>query len=274
MTARLAWAAVFGLAVLWRPAAAETFNIRYEIYAGGFKALTLDTRAVMAERTYDVEVALKTAGWIDWMISFRQKVGSRGVTETATQPLLYQSEGVFLGKRRTTRLDYRADGGIETTLDPVNDNDENNQRTPVSEDMKPGTIDPVSVLVAANHAAARGDRPCSGKAPVYDGRRRFNLVMVDDGVTAVEPTQYSAFSGPAVRCRITMERLGGFMANPRFNPEAANRVHVVYLARFGERGLWFPVRLESESTYGNVVGHMTVIDAKVQPLGRTIRSAS
>jgi hypothetical protein len=140
--------------------------------------------------------------------------------------------------------------------------------------MKPGTIDPVSVLVAANHAVTKGDRPCSGKAPVFDGRRRFNLVMVDDGVAAVEPTQYSVFSGPAVRCRVTMERLGGFMSNPRFNAEAENRVHLLYLARFGERGLWFPVRLESESTYGNVVGHMIAIDAKVHPLGRTIRSAS
>jgi len=259
------------MVALWRPAAAETFNIRYEIYAGGFKALTLDTRAVLAERTYDIDVALKTAGWIDWLISFHQKLGSRGVTEASTQPLLYQSDGVFLGKRRTTRLDYRADGAIEAALNPPNENDE---RTPVPDSMKPGTIDPVSVLVAVNHAAAKGGLPCSGKAPVFDGRRRFNLVMVDDGVAPVEPTQYSPFSGPAVRCRITMERLGGFMPNPRFNPETENRVHVLYLARFGETGVWLPVRMESESTYGNVIGHMIAIDAKVQPLGRAIRSAS
>lgn len=271
MRTRSGYVAFLALLVFWRPAAAETFNIRYEIYAGGFKALTLDTRALLAERTYDVEIALKTAGWIDWLISFQQKLGSRGITEAATRPLLYQSEGVFLGKRRSIRLDYRADGAIETTLDP---SDEKDERTPLPDSMKPGTIDPVSVLVAANHAAAKGGLPCSGKAPVYDGRRRFNLVMVDDGVAVVEPTQYSRFSGPAVRCRITMERLGGFMPNPRFNPETENRVHVLYLARFGETGAWLPVRLESESTYGNVIGHMTAIDAKVQPLGRTIRSAS
>jgi hypothetical protein len=271
MTTRLAWAVIVGFGLLWRPAAAETFNIRYDIYAGGFKALGMDARVTLAERTYDVEVALKTAGWIDWMLGFNQRIGSRGIVEAAVRPLLYQSEGVFLGKRRTTRLDYRDDGRIEATMIPL---DEKDDRPPVPEAMKPGTIDPVSVLVAVNQAAAAGRLPCSGKAPVFDGRRRYNLAMEDGGVAAVAPTQYSTFTGPAVRCLITIERLGGFIPASRFNPETENRVHVVWLARFGESGTWLPVRLDSESTYGDVVGHLTAIDAKVQPLGRAIRSAS
>jgi hypothetical protein len=271
--AAAAWvgAAALGWLGVALPAAAETLGARYDIYAGGLRALSIEARAVLDERAYEVEASLKTTGLIDWLLRFTQKLEGRGNLAAVTpSPLVYLSDGTFFGTRRVTRLDYRGDGRIEADLKPANEDDD---RTPVTEAMKQGTIDPMSVFVALNRAAAEGGNPCAGKVPVFDGRRRFDLAFEEDGVAGVQPSQYTVFSGPALRCKVQMERLAGFQRNPRFNSPQP-RHHLLYVARFGERSLWLPVRLESESSFGNVVGHLVEVNAPTRPLGRAPRPAS
>ncbi len=263
--------AAIGLLAFASAAEAETIGARYEVYTGGFKALSIQARAAIGDRTYDVEANLKTTGAIDWILRFTQKVEGRGRIETTATPRLYISDGTFLGTPRLTRLDYRPDGGVDARLDPPNNDDDD--RTPVPEAMKAGTIDPITAFVALNRAAVASGSPCSGKVPIFDGRRRFNLVLEEDGVTAVEPSQYTAFSGPALRCKVHMERLAGFQRNPRFNARPPG-VSILYVARFGERETWLPVRLESDSGFGLVVGHLVEVDAPARPLGRGPRPAS
>ena len=95
----------------------------------------------------------------------------------------------------------------------------------------------------------------------------------DDGPSVVESSHYTVFSGPALRCKVQMERLAGFQQNPRFNARTP-RVSILYVARFGESGMWIPVRLESDSSFGLVIGHLVEVDAPVRPLGPGRRPAS
>ena len=270
--AALILGAILALLGPTRPVWAESISARFEIYTGGFKSLTIQARATADDRTYGVEASLKTTGMVDWVLRFSQKAEGRGETgETpSAQPLHYVADGTFFGSQRTSRLDYHHDGTVTTVLHPANDDDD---RTPVPDALKRGTLDPLSVFIALNRSAAGSGSPCAGKVPVYDGRRRYNLVLEDDGVGAVEKTQYTVFSGPALRCKVQMERLAGFQRNPRFDNQPP-RVSIVYVARFGERGWWLPVRLESESGFGYVVGHLVEVDAPVRPLGRGTRPAS
>ncbi len=263
-------AAAIGFLLWAGPAAAETIGARYEIYTGGFKALTIQARAAVGEVAYDVEASLRTTGVIDWILRFTQKIESRGKIGSGPHPLLYTTAGTFFGTHRSIRLDYREDGRIDTLLEPANEADE---RTPVPEAMKLDTIDPISAFIALNKTAAAGGSPCSGKVPIFDGRRRFNLVFEDDGPSVVESSHYTVFSGPAIRCKVQMERLAGFQPNPRFNARAP-RVSILFVARFGESAMWLPVRLESDSSFGLVVGHLVEVDAPVRPLGPGRRPAS
>lgn len=183
MTTALLRAATLSLICLTLPASAETIGARYEIYAGGFHALGIKARAVLTDESYDVAVDLKSTGVLDWLLRFSQKVEGRGQIGATTAPLYYLSDGTFFGSQRTTRLDYRTDGRIEATLKPAT---EDGERTPLTDDMKLGTIDPMSAFVAVNRSAKETGNPCNAKIPVYDGRRRFNVVLEDDGVSAVE----------------------------------------------------------------------------------------
>lgn len=266
---------VLTLPVLAVPASAETIGARYDIFTGGFRSLSIQARAAVDESAYGIEADLKTNGIIDWILRFTQKIESRGTpgqgAATNPNPRLYVSNGTFFGTHRSIRLDYRTDGRIDALLEPPNDDDDG--RMPVPEAMKLDTIDPISTFVALNRAAAAGGSPCNAKLPVFDGRRRFNLIFEDDGPTVVEQSHYSVFAGPALRCKVQMERLAGFQLNPRFNARTP-RVSILYVARFGESGMWLPVRLESDSSFGLVIGHLVEVDAPVKPLGRGPRPAS
>lgn len=262
---------LLGLLALVLPASAETISAQYVVYTGGFKALAIEAEAETTDAAYGVQASLKTVGMVDWFLGFNQKLEARGTLGKSALPRVYVSDGVFWRKHRTTRLDYGGDGRVATSLHPVDENEDD--RPPVPEEMKVGTIDPATAFIAVNRAAAEGGSPCRARVPIYDGRRRFNAVLEDDGVGVVEASRYSSFSGPALRCKFSMERLAGFQRNPRFDAKTP-RVSVLYLARFGESGLWLPVRLESDSTFGHVVGHLVQVDAPVRPLGRSLRPAS
>jgi hypothetical protein len=252
------------------PASAETLNAQYVIYAGGFKALAINASAETGQGTYGVRANLKTMGVVDWVLGFSQTLETRGALQKSAMPRLYVSESVFWRTRHNTRLDYRDDGKVDTQLVPAKEKDDD--RPPVPEEMKVGTVDPATAFIVANRAARR--RPgCGRDTAIRLRRRRYNVVLEEDGVAAVEASPYSSFSGPALRCKFSMERLAGFQANPRFNAQTP-RVSVIYLARFGPSDLWLPVRLESDSTYGNVIGHLVQVDAAPRPLGRSLRPAS
>ena len=45
---------------------------------------------------------------------------------------------------------------------------------------------------------------------VFDGRRRYNLVLDHLGQDFIQRNDYSAFSGSALRCRVKIERIAGF----------------------------------------------------------------
>jgi hypothetical protein len=252
------------------PAAAETINAQYLIYAGGFKALALDARADVADERYAVRGLLKTQGIVDWILNLSQTLEAQGRIDGGVLPQSFVSDGVFWRSHRATRLAYDDDRRVKVTLVPSNEED--NDRPKVPDELTIGTVDPLGAYVAAA-VAARAGSPCQSIIPVFDGRRRYNVVLEEDGIGVVEPSSYSNFSGPALRCKFSQDRLGGFQRNPRFDPRTP-RISILYLARFGESGLWLPVRLETESSFGNVVGHLVRIDAPVRPLGRSMRPAS
>jgi hypothetical protein len=253
---------VLGAVAPW-PATAETINAQYVVYAGGFKALGIDARAEFEANRYAIRSELKTMGIVDWILGLTQTLESQGRIDGGVLPQSYVSDGVFWRNQRITRLTYGADRRVAVTMAPPA---EDSDRPRVPEELRVGTLDPLSAYMAANVAARTGS-PCNGTFPVFDGRRRYDITLEEDGAGNVEPSPYSSFSGPALRCKFSQRKITGFQQNPRFDPKTP-RVSILYLARFGESGTWLPVRLESDSNFGYVVGHLVGIDAPARSLAQ------
>ena len=80
--------------------------------------------------------------------------------------------------------------------------------------------------------------------------------MADAGERMLEPTSYSIYAGPARGCRLDYKMLGGHRIEKNKYVETA-RERVVWVARPAENAPLIPVRLEIETAYGTLMGHLT-----------------
>jgi hypothetical protein len=131
------------------------------------------------------------------------------------------------------------------------------------ETLKSGTLDPASAVFSIIEAFAQLGR-CEGSIPVYDGRRRYDLVVTQVGTRDLRPSSYGMYSGPATVCQVAVEPLAGFKKkkkkkrSDRGFPSSVK----VWLAPVAEGELAVPVRLEGRTGLGRMVLHL--VDAQQQ----------
>jgi hypothetical protein len=262
-TSILAAALAVALATTVPALGSERLTAAFDIYTSGFRILGIEAEAELRPADYAMTIDIKTYGIVDWLLRFQARHRVEGRLASAPQPDVYRTGGTFRGRNRAVHMIYGNGGPRILELDPP---DRDEDRDPVTPAMLPGTIDPLSIVVAINRSG--DDGPCPPSVPVFDGRRRFNLKGEALGAESLEPNRYSAFSGVAKKCRVSMERIGGYMRNPTFGSRDPPPVTDVWMARFGGQGLWLPVRMEMTSWFGDVVGHMVRVNAEVRPLDR------
>ncbi|HTK79563.1 MAG TPA: DUF3108 domain-containing protein [Rhizomicrobium sp.] len=109
-------------------------------------------------------------------------------------------------KKQRVRLTYGADGLPALLAEPPY----NTARFPVSEEQKKQTLDPLSA-VSYVLAAAKADasNPCGKTAPVFDGRRRYNIefTYLRDEPVKLENGLYD---GKAHLCQLHYNQIAGF----------------------------------------------------------------
>jgi len=154
---------------------------------------------------------------------------------------------------RLVHLTYDAAGNLTDSLvQPEQDWDE---RHPLPADAGVGTLDPLSVIAGLAQLLQKSGR-CEGSFAVFDGRKRYNLMVSDAGETQLDASSYSIYAGPAHGCRLDYEMLGGHRIERNKYAETA-RERIVWVARPKEDAPLVPVRLEIETAYGTLMGHLT-----------------
>lgn len=258
------------LIALSTPALAGNAPVRaiYEVYFGGLHILTAESEFTPDPDTYAVTARARTRGVLDVFFDWRGETRSAGRFDgDRAIPGRHTNFGWRGDRQRSVILEYGPDGQVlSTSIDPAPDPEE---VTAMPEGSEAGTVDPLSVIAELSHAVARSGS-CSGEFAVYDGRRRYDLRVTDLGTEALPATDYSIFSGEAMRCSVEYAMLGGQRKERSKYAETA-RERVVYVARPIEAGPAIPVALKIETDFGTLVAHITEIEA---PGERALRSAS
>ncbi|MEC9435695.1 MAG: hypothetical protein VYD87_22545 [Pseudomonadota bacterium] len=83
--------------------------------------------------------------------------------------------------------------------------------TPIPPGEMSGAVSPAEAALAMLDQAAAGEG-CGGLHRMFDGVRRLNMTVIDEGPDRLEADRDWTYSGPAHRCRIRFERIGGFPA--------------------------------------------------------------
>jgi hypothetical protein len=260
-------ALVFGGTALAQPAgetqhlqAPGTVSLAYSIAFWNIPFGATSYEARFTDGGYAASSHFATSGIVSlfWQAIIDASASGR-VTGSSLAPGKYDSfyrRGSTKKERVTVTFDKSA---VTTFADPPYDT----TKYPVSDAQKREAVDPMSAitLVLAGVRADRSD-PCGTVAPVFDGRRRYNIefAFVRD-----EPVNLGAlYNGTAHLCRLHYKQIAGF--KPKILKEGA-----AFPAIYGDfaeipaagapyRRYFVPLKLWARVNWGTVSAQITRLD--------------
>jgi hypothetical protein len=245
------------------PEVSAPLGLGYRLYAGGLHALTFDAAVDMNGAGYNVEFEARTDGWIGRlfaMVLTATAVGNR--TEQGLRPQVFRTANTWQGNdERWVELTYGASGAPLTEAEPPPGEDDRNK---VPENLRHGTVDPITAVF--DLLGADGNEACTGRAAVFDGRRRYDLEAERIGPANLRSSGYSIYSGPATECRLVFREIEGFWKKKRMQGRYPSEIRV-WLADVGNARMAVPVRMSAKTRFAAVRVHLTRLNL---PSGTTL----
>lgn len=186
-------------------AAASGMRATYEVHAAGMVVLELEAEVQTEGDRYRVETRLRTRGIARLVASGEQVTRSVGAFAAGgARPTGFTSEGQWRGRMRRIALAWQGPEPRVLELTPP----ETEEREPVPEALRRGTMDVLSFALAVGRQAGRGDG-CAMDAAVYDGRRLTAYAASGTARERLLPWG-AAWQGEAYRCDVVGRIVGGF----------------------------------------------------------------
>jgi hypothetical protein len=247
---------------------ASTLELAYDLYAGGIPLGKVALSARFQGADYKAVSTLETSGIVNAFWQSKIEAASSGsLSQGRVQPSLYDS---FSQNRSLPRRHATLNFGLDGPKSMISDPPYGESRYPVSEDQRKRTLDPLSaaVFLTSSSTVAQG-KPCEAVAPIFDGRRRYDVtfsyvkktdVRMDNGV----------YSGPALVCEIHYNQIAGYQqsvidANKKF-PKMYAWVIPAKSSSDPNRYYMVPVRVWAETEFGVVVALASHVKLDGQPL--------
>jgi hypothetical protein len=236
-----------------RAADGETVRLSYDAYLGPFYVVSATVALRLDGESYRVVTSAQSEGIAALFFSWQSEARSEGRRDAmGLRPSLHEVVGEWRGENRLVRLSYDGQGPIDFRVDPPPDGTE---RDPVPPNLTAGTVDPLSGTLAVLLRIAGGGR-CEGEIPIFDGRRRYDMIVRPGAPSILPATHSSIFSGPAERCEFQLRRIAGFWKKPgRFGRRVTDPVLWVASPLDGVPPV--PVRFTAETGFGDLRIHLT-----------------
>jgi len=250
---------------------ASTLDLSYDLYVGGIPLGKVAMSARFQGNDYKAISSLETKGIVNAFWQAKIETASSGSADgNKIQPSLYDSFSQNRSaQRQHATLTFGPDGPNSVTADPVyRDN-----KYPVSETQKRGTLDPLSAAVYLTSGIATADqtRPCDATAPVFDGRRRYNVVSSFVKNTGVHMDN-GLYAGPAMICQIHYNEIAGYkqtvLEQNKKMPKMFAWVITVQSSSGANRRYMIPIRVWAETEYGLVAAVASQAKLDGQPISR------
>jgi hypothetical protein len=239
-------------------AGAQTLRLGYEAYAGGLHVMSFAVQIEESASAYRVATNLRTRGLADFFIGMHLDSQAFGrIQHGDLLPSRYLNQAKFGRRERMTIVEPKAEGGFHVVSTPSREDKE--ERTPIPAATLPGAVDPLTAILRASRTVV-STGSCRQSVPVFDGKRRYDLVFADEGDRRLTPTSYSAFSGPARLCRIRQERIGGFVKDS--NDKEIGRESVLWIASPLAGAPPVPVKLELDTSWGWLTIHLDEVSGE------------
>ena len=242
--------------IMFGEAKSKTIVADYTFYFGGFTILQAKTTIELRRKSYKVVSKSKTDGLLNLVYEWSGQATSNGnFLEWRSVPRLHQNVGQRAGNVRKTVLSYERSGQlIFSDTQPPPDLSE---VFPIPRGLVKETIDPLTAIVQINRRLERG-MGCNVKLPVFDGRRRYDLILEDKGESTFKQTPFSVFEGKALICKMNVNMFGGHKRE-KSKYAATSGEKLVYVGRPLKDGPILPVGVTVETAFGTLTGHLVSI---------------
>ena len=230
-------------------------RLAYRAYVAGFGFTTIAANLRLDGDEYRMEAHLAVDGAIaellPWSTTLRSwgRLAADGVAGVRVARL--RVENSWRDRRRHVQAAYHAGEAVIENADPP----PYDGARQVAPELTRDTIDPLSAALALGRAVVAGGR-CARQLPVFDGRRRYDLLIEHGGSERLTPDKRSRFAGAATRCTFRIDRIAGFRPDrkPWIDSDKSTRV---WFGRPIPDGPPMPVRVETPTPLGLVKIYLT-----------------
>jgi hypothetical protein len=240
-----------------QPTGGGSLTLAMTLYAGGLSLGKVDMDAKFTGDKYHVTSNLETSGVVNvfWQSQI-QATSSGRLTRNLMQPQSYDS--FYTGHKanhQEVALTFENGDPVRLYANPSYPT----TGYEVKPEEKKGTFDPLSaVIYIVSGVGAEPGNPCAVKAPVFDGRRRYNV-----GMTRVKPVDIKMdnglYKGPALLCQIEYKQISGY--KPRVlhdtNFPSINAWIGIFPSKEAGRSFAVPLRVWANSQYGVIAAVAT-----------------
>jgi hypothetical protein len=241
----------------------STVDLTYTLYVGGISLGTVDLNARFQDGAYQAVSKLETSGVVNTIWRGKIEATSRGeLSGSQVEPAVYDAFSLTGSNTQRKEMMLTFGGAVPTIKSE-------HKLVEIKDELKKATLDPVSAMVALVAGFDAG-KPCTQKAPVYDGRRRYDVSMsyvknqdvkMDNGV----------YAGPVSVCKLRYSPIAG--AKQRILE--GNNVPDVFAWTTGfssttdpQRRYVVPLRIYAETPFGLFVALVTRASIDGKALGK------
>jgi hypothetical protein len=231
----------------------RTVTLDYAVYIGGFETIRISFDTTLSATDYKVKMSLDGQGILDWWFSWTMSAFSEGhLVDGTVLPVRAGTDSHRNGKRRRTWLSFMGGGAPSAVIKPSADDDDRGVVPPA---LRAGALDLAGAVLAGLSWLDRSEG-CTVREAVFDGRRRYNLVLTHLGRDLIQQNDYSPYSGSALRCDVKIERIAGFRRKsmvPKWrNMDGAT----LWIGRAFANFPPVPVRMELDTVLGGLRAYL------------------
>jgi hypothetical protein len=222
-------------------------EVLHNIYFGGFLILQSTSKFSGNNESYKISLKSSTKGLLGVFSDWTGEVETRGSFKNlGVVPNRYWSKAQNADEVRITDLKYDKLGNIVfNKVEPLPDPAE---VVALPKDAHMGTIDPLSVISQLVRMVSRGNG-CAGQFLIYDGRRRYDLSLIDKGTVNLGASPHNTYEGPALACKVKYKFLGGQSKNRNWG-KSDDGDNIVFMARPNINAPFIPVSVRLATDYG------------------------
>jgi hypothetical protein len=227
---------------------ASRLEVQMTLYAGGITMGRMGLDATIRGSDYHAVSTLQTDGVVNafWKSEI-QATSSGKMGGKAFLPALYDSFYTGRqGKKQEVSLSYDSGAAPKLFAEPAYDATGFEVKP---EDTK-NTLDPLSAITFVFSGVSGA--PCSTNAPIFDGRRRYDIEMTRTRDVDIKMDN-GLYAGKAVQCDLRYKQIAGFRPRVLKDNENFPIVHAWFVSipsAVAGRSYQVPVRIWADTKYG------------------------